>query len=255
MKISYNWLQSHFDKKLPVPEKLAELLTMHSQEVESAGPKNGDFEFEVKILPNRAYDYINYFGVIRDIAAILKLDAKISLTEPKEREIIFVKESDFEKILGVKISHEEILDILKRLGMDVAVKGEIFSVGAPSERPDLKIKEDIVEEVARIYGYDKIKEKVPEGLLIPPKRNDDLFFASIARKIIVGLGFSEVYNYSFVKNGDWELQNPPSQDKKFLRTNLADGLSANVKENSKYFKDIKFLNWEKFSRIKANGWL
>ena len=41
------------------------------------------------------------------------------------------------------------------------------------------------------------------------------FFASIARKIIVGLGFSEVYNYSFVKNGDWELQNPPSQDKKF----------------------------------------
>ena len=114
MKINYSWLQSHFDKKLPVPEKLAELLTMHSQEVESAGPKNGDFEFEVKILPNRAYDYINYFGVIRDIAAILKLDAKISLTEPKEREIIFVKESDFEKILGVKISHEEILDILKR---------------------------------------------------------------------------------------------------------------------------------------------
>ena len=100
MKISYNWLQSHFDKKLPVPEKLAELLTMHSQEVESAGPKNGDFEFEVKILPNRAYDYINYFGVIRDIAAILKLDAKISLTEPKEREIIFVKESDFEKNSG-----------------------------------------------------------------------------------------------------------------------------------------------------------
>ena len=98
---------------------------MHSQEVESA-VQNGDFEFEVKILPNRAYDYINYLGVIRDIAAILKLDAKISLTEPKEREIIFVKESDFEKILGVKISHEEILDILKRLGMDVAVKGEIF---------------------------------------------------------------------------------------------------------------------------------
>ena len=126
MKINYSWLQSHFDEKLPIPEKLADLLTMHSQEVESVKEKEGDFEFEVKILPNRAYDYINYFGVIRDIAAILKLDAKISLTEPKEREIIFVKESDFEKILGVKISHEEILDILKRLGMDVAVKGEIF---------------------------------------------------------------------------------------------------------------------------------
>ena len=99
--------------------------------------------------------------------------------------------------------------------MEVAIKGEILSIGAPSERPDLKIKEDIIEEVARIYGYDKIEEKVPEGLLIPPKRNDALFFASIARKIMVGLGFSEVYNYFFGKNGDWELQNPPSKDKNF----------------------------------------
>ena len=252
MKISYNWIQTYFDKKLPEPEKLAELLTMHSQEVDSVEPKNarpltpersdggqGDFELEVKILPNRAYDYINYLGVIRDISAILKLEAKISLPEPKEREIIFVKESDFEKILGVKIPEKEISEILKRLGMEVSKKESFFAIGAPSERPDLKIKEGIMGEVARIYGYDKIEEKIPEGLLVPPKRNDTLFFSSIARKIMVGLGFSEVYNYSFSKNGDWELQNPPSQDNKFLRTNLAEGLSANTKENSKYFKDIK----------------
>lgn len=239
MKISYNWLQSHFDEKLPEPEKLAELLTMHSQEVDSMESKNGDFEFEVKILPNRAYDYINYLGVIRDISAFLKLDAKISLPEPREREIIFVKENDFEKILGVKITEKEIIGILNRLGMEVGKKDGIFSVGAPSERPDLKIKEDIIEEVARIYGYDKIEEKIPDGLLVPPRRNDALFFSSIAKKIMAGLGFSEVYNYSFSKTGDWELQNPPSKDKKFLRTNLEDGLSANIKENGKYFKDIK----------------
>ena len=161
------------------------------------------------------------------------------MPEPKEREIIFVKESDFEKILGAQIPEKEISEILKRLGMEVAKKEDVFSVGAPSERPDLKIKEDIIQEVARIYGYDKIKEKIPEGLLVPPKRNDTYFFASVAKNIMAGLGFSEVYNYSFAKNGDRELQNPPSQDKKFLRTNLADGLSANVKENSKYFKDIK----------------
>src|SRR3989338_4212973 len=100
MKINYSWLQSHFDEKLPAPEKLAELLTMHSQEVESVEPKNGDYELNVKVLPNRAYDYVDYLGVIRDIAAILKLDAKIFLPEPKEREIIFVKESDFEKIIS-----------------------------------------------------------------------------------------------------------------------------------------------------------
>ena len=239
MKISYNWLQSHFNEKLPAPEKLAELLTMHSQEVESVEKRGDDYEFDAKILPGRAYDYINYLGVTRDISAILKLEAKISLPEPKEREIIFVKESDFEKILGAHISEKEISEILKRLGMEVGKKADVFSVGIASERPDLKSKEDIIEEVARIYGYDKIEEKIPEGLLVPPRRNDALFFSSIARKIMVGLGFSEVYNYSFAPNGDWELQNPPSKDKKFLRTNLADGLSANVKENSKYFKNIK----------------
>ena len=230
MKINYSWLQSHFDEKLPAPEKLAELLTMHSQEVESVDKKGDDYELNAKILPNRAYDYIDYRGLIRDIAAILKLDAKISLPEPKEREIIFIQESDFEKILGVKISEKEITDILSRLGMEISKKGEIFSVGVPSERLDLKIKEDIAEEVARIYGYEKIKEKSPEGLLVPPKRNDALFFAFAARNIMAGLGFSEVYNYSFVKNGDWELQNPPSKDKKFLRTNLTSGLETNVKE-------------------------
>ena len=239
MKINYSWLQSHFNEKLPAPEKLAELLTMHSQEVESVEPKNGDYELDAKILPNRAYDYVDYLGLIRDIAAFLKLDAKISLPEPEEREIIFIKESDFEKILGVKIPEKEITDILSRLGMEVSKKGDVFSVGAPSERTDLKIKEDIIEEVARIYGYEKIEEKIPEGLLVPPKRNDALFFASAARNIMTGLGFSEVYNYSFVKNGDWELQNPPSKDKKFLRTNLTNGFEANIKENSKYFKNIK----------------
>lgn len=239
MKTSYNWLQSHFNEKLPVPEKLAELLTAHSQEVDSVEPKNGDFEFEIKILPNRAYDYINHLGMIKDIAAILKLDAKISLPEPKEREIIFVKESDFEKILGVKIPEKEILDILRRLGMEVGKKEEIFSIGVPSERPDLKIKEDIAEEVARIYGYEKIKEIIPNGLLIPPERNDILFFASSVKSVMVGLGFFEVYNYSFSKKGSWELQNPRSEDKKFLRTNLADGLFLNIKENGKRDKDIK----------------
>src|SRR3989338_4092181 len=242
MKINYSWIQKHFDEKLPAPEKLAELLTMHSQEVESVEPKNGDYELNVKILPNRSYDYVDYLGVIRDTAAILKLDAKISLPEPEKREIIFIKESDIEKILGVKIPEKEIMDILNRLGMEISKKEDIFSVGVPSERPDLKIKEDIVEEVARIYGYEKIEEKIPEGLLVPPKRNDALFLVSITRKIMVGLGFFEVYNYSFVKNGDWELQNPPSKDKKFLRTNLAEGLEANVKKNKKK----KFLEREKF---------
>src|SRR3972149_578464 len=219
MKINYSWIQSHFDEKLPAPEKLAELLTMHSQEVESVEPKNGDFELDVKILPNRAYDYVDYLGVIRDIAAILKLDAKISLPEPKEREIIFIKESDFEKILGVKIPEKEITDILSRLGMEISKKEDVFSVGVPSERTDLKIKEDIAEEVARIYGYEKIEEKIPEGLLVPPKINDALFFVSAARNIMAGGGCPGLYYSPRAPPGPPGAGHPRTHLKKFLRTN------------------------------------
>jgi len=239
MQISYNFLQKHFKDKLPGPEKLAELLTMHSQEVEGIEKKNDDYLLDVKILPSRAYDYIDHLGIIRDISAILKIKAEIKEPEPKDREIIFVKIADFEKVLGAEIPEKEIVDILENLGMEVKKNNEVLSVGILSERPDLKIKEDIIEEVARVYGYDKIEEKAPEGLLVPPKRNDNYFFAGAVRNILIGLGFTEVYNYSFAKEGDFELENPPAKGKEFLRTNLTEGLKNNLKENGKYFKDIK----------------
>ena len=49
---------------------------MHSQEVESVEEKDGDYVFDVKVLPNRNYDFVDYQGVIRDISAILKIDPK-----------------------------------------------------------------------------------------------------------------------------------------------------------------------------------
>lgn len=234
MQISYNWIQSHFKEELPEPEKLAGLLTAYSQEVESVENKNADFLLDVKILPNRAYDYVNHLGIIRDISAILNIKGEIKEPEPKDREVILVKTEDFEKVLGINIPEKDIVGILERLGMEINKNGNVLSVGILSERSDLKIKEDIIDEVGRIYGYDKIEEKTPEGLIIPPKRNDTLFFAGAVRNILIGLGFIEIYNYSFVKKGEFELQKPPASDKKFLRTNLIDGLQSNIKENAKF---------------------
>ena len=153
--------------KIAGPEKLAELLTMHSQEVDSVETKNGDFEFEVKILPNRAYDYINYFGVIRDISAILNLEAKISLPNLKKEKSSLLKKAILKNSGGAN-SRERNIGNIKTTGHGSCQKEDVFPL-APSERPDLKIKEDIIQEVARIYGYDKIKEKIPRVCLFRPK--------------------------------------------------------------------------------------
>ena len=73
MKFSYNWLQSFFDKKLPKPDELAELLTMHSFEVEEVEKKGGDYILDIDILPNRAHDCLSHLGVARECAALLKI--------------------------------------------------------------------------------------------------------------------------------------------------------------------------------------
>lgn len=73
MTISYNWLQSFFKEKLPAPEKVAMLLTMHAFEVESFEKKGDDTIFEIAILPNRAHDCLSHRGVARELAAIFSL--------------------------------------------------------------------------------------------------------------------------------------------------------------------------------------
>jgi phenylalanyl-tRNA synthetase beta chain len=75
MKFSYNWLQSFFDKKLPRPEKLAEVLTMHSFEVEDVEKFGKDFVLDIDVLPNRT-DCYSHFGMAREISAILGLKLK-----------------------------------------------------------------------------------------------------------------------------------------------------------------------------------
>lgn len=239
MEIKYSWLQSYFKDKLPEPEKLAEILTMHSLEVEAAEKKGGDYIFNMAVLPNRAFDYIDHLGAVRDISAVLRIDANAPAPSREKCRVVSMKFSDIEKILGASIPEKEVIDILTRLGMEVNKKNDQVSIKIPDSRPDIELKEDITEEIARIYGYEKIEAKAPEGILAPPERNDNFFYAGVARRILTGLGFDEVYNYSFAKRGDLELENPPSKDKGFLRSNLAQGLEENYKNNSKYFKNIK----------------
>ena len=70
MKISYNWLQSYFEEKLPAPEKLAELFTFHFSEVEEMEKVGTDTVFDLKILPDRACYALSHRDVAREVSAI-----------------------------------------------------------------------------------------------------------------------------------------------------------------------------------------
>ena len=78
MKFSYNWLQSFFKRKLPAPEKLAELLSLHFAEVEEIKKEGKDFILDIDIKPSRASDCFSHMGIAKEIAAI----TEFSFLEP-----------------------------------------------------------------------------------------------------------------------------------------------------------------------------
>ena len=144
------------------------------------------------------------------------------------------------KILGVVVFEKEIEDILKRYNFEYRplpnlplIKGEEkrggFEIIVPPMRLDLEIEEDMAEEIGRILGYDKVKPKIPE-IDFKPKINDTYAKISWARNKLLNEGYSEVMTYTFCNKGEVEVLASAS-DKKFLRTNLSDGLKESLKLN------------------------
>ena len=84
MKISYNWLQEYISGKLPKPEKVAELLTMHSFEVESVEKIGKDSVLDIAVLPNRAHDCLSHTGIAKELGALLKSKIKNQKSKIKE---------------------------------------------------------------------------------------------------------------------------------------------------------------------------
>jgi len=161
--------------------------------------------------------------------------------------------SYIEERIGESIEMGIAVNILDRLGFGVKVKGGVFSVSVPSWRAtkDISIAEDIVEEVARIYGYENIQPTLPTFGIKPPANNP---IRSLERKITeqlaYGQGYSEVHNYSFVsgqtivrvglnKKDYLELDNPVSKERPYLRKHLIPNLLEKIEMNAHRFNSVK----------------
>jgi len=180
----------------------------------------------------------------------------------------------FDKKIGVKIDHKEIVGILKRLGFEIKEKKSGLSVKVPTWRAtkDISIPEDLVEEVARIYGYDNIKTELPMFSITPPEQNQSrLLERKIKDLLALEHGFSEVYNYSFVSpitieklgidtTDLIELDNPVAKDRPYLRHNLWTGLLETMEKNLHQFSPVKifeigkvFIKNKPGMRVKENS--
>lgn len=124
-----------------------------------------------------------------------------------------------------------------------------LSITVPWWRLDVSIEEDIFEEIARIYGYDKFPSTLPVGELPKVEENKKLKLVSDVKNILAGAGFSEVYSYSFVsakmlsETGTLvekvlRIANPISPEQEYMRTNLIGSLLSNAAKNQDNFEDI-----------------
>lgn len=106
-----------------------------------------------------------------------------------------------------------------------------FVITVPFERLDLRIKEDLIEEIGRIYGFEHIESVLPEPLSNEPEINEEFYKCQKIREVLVSEGYSEVYTYAMVNKGVVEIENPLASDKSFLRKELYLNLQKNILQN------------------------
>jgi len=114
----------------------------------------------------------------------------------------------------------------------VSDNSERYVVVVPHERLDLRIKEDLIEEVGRVYGYKNI-QSMPVVETFNFKINKTFYYINKIKKILVENGFSEVYTYTFGDKGEVAVQKPLASNLGFLRTNLSEGVQKSLDLNLK----------------------
>ena len=150
------------------------------------------------------------------------------------REPVVLRLARVERLLGVRFDASQVSEILRRLRFEFSVSDGTFRVTPPSHRFDIAIEEDLIEEVARIHGYERIPATLPAAsaamLPIREARRD----VAAPRRVLVARDYQEIVSYSFV-DAVWEsdfagnaaplaLANPIASNMSVMRSTLAGGL-------------------------------
>ena len=226
MTIHWKELNQFFINPLPAPDEAVAKLNGISCEIESVVVLGDDWILDVKILPDRN-DAKTLDGFARELSAVMSWPMKdgVSVIANKESARIKVEFSPakINEILGLQLSDAEITALLNRVRVGTEKSNGTWLAYVPADRADINITEDLADEVMRLYGIGSIP-LVALTALSPVALSSIYETAQKARTILVSLGYTEIYNYSFSAAGEREVEKSLASHKSFLRSNLSDAL-------------------------------
>jgi phenylalanyl-tRNA synthetase beta chain len=172
------------------------------------------------------------------------IDVCDGLTDPWTLSLRISKTSD---LLGVPLSAEQVKELLKSIEIPCeTLDTDTLKVFIPTFRVDLEREVDLVEEVARLIGYNEIPVSLPTVDLSYPEQDSERILRNRVNRFMTTIGFSEVINYSFYSSGynalmgiadddkrsqHVKILNPLSEDQDVMRTSLLPGLFENIRRN------------------------
>jgi phenylalanyl-tRNA synthetase beta chain len=213
--------------------------------------------FERGIYPHLAHEAIvRVVALLRETCPDLTVGNAVQAGKPLPKPYdILLDIFQVERLLGVSLARKQIIELLGALGCTIDTKKDAYKpasyrdrhvrVVVPYYRPDLRISEDLIEEIGRLYGYHHITPELPltrDDIVV---RDPLIRAVDDAKDILVSLGLSEIQTKSFVGEREIaavgedvrhhiEIQNPVAPDQRFMRMNLLESVLRPLALNRKY---------------------
>ncbi|WP_202078247.1 phenylalanine--tRNA ligase subunit beta [Caldalkalibacillus salinus] len=206
--------------------------------------------FEKGVDPERIHAAVNHAAYLLSELAEGEVHQGVAEKQVRDmpRQDISVHLARLNKLLGTTLQPTEVTEIFDRLAFDYENKGHEIRVEVPTRRPDLAIEEDLMEEVARLYGYDEIPTTLPAGVTTAGSRTPRQQLRHTIKHYLQGAGLDQVVTYSLTSetNAQWDtfeknvytpipLSMPMSEERSHLRTTLV----PNLLEVTQYNKNRK----------------
>ena len=188
-------------------------------------------------------------NLIQEICGGKLSEFDVQKIEDYEKKSLKFNPSLFQKITGIEIKNDEILKILKELGFEAKEEKKYLELKIPTWRPDISQSIDVVEEIIRIKGYDKIKMIEPEKVRKKETLNKKQRLFHFLQRAVASKGYLEAITWSFTdsninelfieKNKEIKIVNPISADLNVLRSSIFSNLIIHLNKNlGRGFKDL-----------------